>query len=106
MAWNKDASRENVRRRFRSRKCCFEVWASDARLGMKNGGLYDNGGKTPFSTATVRDVPYGNQYFRVDLGTGERGPAAGSPKAFCPISRLMYRVRTGNDKVAGVWTMY
>ena len=49
--------------------------------------------------ATLRDVPYGNQHFRVDLGTGDAGPAAGFSHVVLPdifIDVIQYR--TGNDK--------
>ena len=52
--------------------------------------------------ATLRDVPYGNQHFRVDLGTGAEGPAAGFSHIVMPdISIDVIEYRTGNDKESG-----
>lgn len=49
--------------------------------------------------ATLRDVPYGNQHFRVDLGTGEEGPAAAFSQIVLPdISIDVIQYRTGSDK--------
>jgi phage tail-like protein len=53
--------------------------------------------------ATLRDAPYGNQHFRVDLGTGDAGPAAGFSHVVMPdISIDVVEYRTGNDKESGV----
>jgi phage tail-like protein len=52
--------------------------------------------------ATLRDAPYGNQHFRVDLGTGDAGPAAGFSHVVLPdISIDVIEYRTGNDKESG-----
>lgn len=52
--------------------------------------------------AILRDVPYGNQHFRVDLGTGGDGPAAGFSQIILPdISIDVIQYRTGNDKLSG-----
>ncbi|HKN31618.1 MAG TPA: phage tail protein [Terriglobales bacterium] len=52
--------------------------------------------------AILRDVPYGNQYFRVDLGDGGEGPAAGFSQIVLPdISIDLIEYRTGNDKQSG-----
>lgn len=52
--------------------------------------------------ATLRDAPYGNQHFRVDLGTGAEGPAAGFSHIALPdISIDVIEYRTGNDKESG-----
>jgi phage tail-like protein len=53
--------------------------------------------------AILRDAPYGNQHFRVDLGTGDAGPAAGFSHIVLPdISVDVIQYRTGNDKESGV----
>jgi phage tail-like protein len=50
----------------------------------------------------LRDVPYGNQHFRVDLGDGGDGPAAGFSQIVLPnISIDVIEYRTGSDKEAG-----
>jgi len=52
--------------------------------------------------AILRDVPYGNQHFRVDLGDGGDGPAAGFSHIVLPdISIDVVQYRTGNDKESG-----
>lgn len=52
--------------------------------------------------AILRDAPYGNQHFRVDLGTGDAGPAAGFSHIVLPdISIDVIQYRTGNDKETG-----
>ena len=49
--------------------------------------------------AILRDLPYGNQHFRVDLGDGSDGPAAGFSHVILPdISIDVIEYRTGNDK--------
>lgn len=52
--------------------------------------------------ATLRDVPYGNQHFQVDLGIGDKGPATGFSEIVMPdISIDVIEYRTGNDKESG-----
>ena len=52
--------------------------------------------------AILRDAPYGNQHFRVDLGTGDAGPAAGFSHIELPdISIDVIEYRTGSDKESG-----
>jgi phage tail-like protein len=52
--------------------------------------------------AILRDVPYGNQHFRVDLGDGADGPAASFSHIVLPdISIDVVQYRTGNDKESG-----
>ena len=52
--------------------------------------------------AILRDSPYGNQHFRVDLGDGSDGPAAGFSYIVLPdISIDVIEYRTGNDKESG-----
>lgn len=52
--------------------------------------------------ATLRDLPYGNQRFRVDLGEGAEGPAAGFSQVVLPdISIDITEYRTGSDKESG-----
>ena len=52
--------------------------------------------------AILRDLPYGNQHFRVDLGDGSEGPAAGFSQVVLPdISIDVIEYRTGNDKDSG-----
>jgi phage tail-like protein len=52
--------------------------------------------------ATLRDVPYGNQHFRVDLGDGGEGPAAGFSQVVLPdISIDVIEYRNGNDRESG-----
>ena len=52
--------------------------------------------------ATLRDVPYGNQHFRVDLGDGAEGPAAGFCQVVLPdISIDVIEYRNGNDRESG-----
>ena len=53
--------------------------------------------------ATLRDAPYGNQHFLVDLGAGDASPAAGFSHVVMPdISIDVVEYRTGNDKESGV----
>jgi phage tail-like protein len=52
--------------------------------------------------ATQRDLPYGNQHFRVDLGDGAEGPAAGFSHVVLPdIAIDVVEYRNGNDKESG-----
>ena len=52
--------------------------------------------------AILRDTPYGNQHFRVDLVTGDAGPGAGFSHIVLPdISIDVIQYRTGNDKESG-----
>jgi phage tail-like protein len=52
--------------------------------------------------AILRDLPYGNQHFRVDLGDGAEGAAAGFSEVVLPdISIDVIEYRTGNDKESG-----
>ena len=52
--------------------------------------------------AILRDLPYGNQHFRVDLGDGAEGPAAGFSQVVLPdISIDVIEYRNGNDKESG-----
>jgi phage tail-like protein len=52
--------------------------------------------------AILRDLPYGNQYFRVDLGDGAEGVAAGFSQVVLPdISIDVIEYRNGNDKESG-----
>ena len=52
--------------------------------------------------AVVRDLPYGNQHFRVDLGDGADGPAAGFCQVVLPdIAIDVVEYRNGNDKESG-----
>jgi phage tail-like protein len=52
--------------------------------------------------ATLRDLPYGNQHFRVDLGDGNEGIAAGFSEVVLPdISIDVIEYRNGNDKESG-----
>ena len=52
--------------------------------------------------AILRDVPYGNQHFRVDLGDGGEGPAAGFSQVVLPdISIDVIEYRNGNDRESG-----
>lgn len=52
--------------------------------------------------AVLRDLPYGNQHFRVDLGDGAEGPAAGFSHVVLPdISIDVIEYREGNDKESG-----
>ena len=52
--------------------------------------------------AILRDLPYGNQHFRVDLGGADEGPAAGFSQVVLPsISIDVIEYRTGNDKESG-----
>jgi phage tail-like protein len=53
--------------------------------------------------AILRDLPYGNQHFRVDLGDGVEGAAAGFSEVVLPdISIDVIEYRNGNDKESGV----
>ena len=53
--------------------------------------------------AILRDLPYGNQHFRVDLGDGGEGAAAGFSQVVLPdISMDVIEYRNGNDKESGV----
>ena len=53
--------------------------------------------------AILRDLPYGNQHFRVDLGDGVEGAAAGFSQVFLPdLSIDVIEYRTGNDKESGL----
>ncbi len=53
--------------------------------------------------AILRDLPYGNQHFRVDLGDGAEGAAAGFSQVVLPdISMDVIEYRNGNDKESGV----
>src|SRR5215475_8673085 len=52
--------------------------------------------------AVLRDLPYENQNFRVDLGDGSEGPAASFSQVILPdISIDVIEYRTGNDKESG-----
>ncbi len=52
--------------------------------------------------AILRDHPYGNQHFRVDLGAGADGPEAGFSEVVLPdISVDVIEYREGNDKESG-----
>lgn len=52
--------------------------------------------------AILRDSPYGNQHFRVDLGTGDAGPSAGFSHIVLPdISIDVIEYRTGNYQELG-----
>jgi phage tail-like protein len=52
--------------------------------------------------AILRDLPYGNQHFRVDLGEGAEGPAAGFSQVVLPdICLDIIEYRNGNDKESG-----
>ena len=52
--------------------------------------------------AILRDLPYGNQHFRVDLGEGTDGPAAGFCQVVLPdIAIDIVEYRNGNDKESG-----
>ena len=52
--------------------------------------------------AILRDLPYGNQHFRVDFGDGAEGPAAGFSQVVLPdISIDIIEYRTGNSKESG-----
>ncbi len=52
--------------------------------------------------AVLRDLPYGNQHFRVDFGDGAEGPAAGFSHVVLPdISIDIIEYRTGNSKESG-----
>ena len=52
--------------------------------------------------ATLRELPYGNQHFLVDLGEGTEGPAASFSQVVLPdISIDVIEYRSGNDKVSG-----
>jgi phage tail-like protein len=52
--------------------------------------------------AILRDLPYGNQHFLVDLGDGAEGATAGFSQVVLPdISIDVIEYRTGNDKESG-----
>jgi phage tail-like protein len=52
--------------------------------------------------AVLRDLPYGNQNFRVDLGDGAEGVAAGFSEVVLPdISIDVIEYRNGNDRESG-----
>jgi phage tail-like protein len=52
--------------------------------------------------AILRDLPYGNQHFRVDLGEGAEAPATGFSQVVLPdISIDIIEYRNGNDKESG-----
>lgn len=52
--------------------------------------------------AILRDLPYGNQHFRVDLGEGAEGPAAGFSQVVLPdICIDIIEYRNGNDRESG-----
>jgi phage tail-like protein len=52
--------------------------------------------------ATLRDVPNGNQHFRVDLGDGAEGPAGGFSQVVLPdISIDVIDYRNGNARESG-----
>jgi len=52
--------------------------------------------------AILRDLPYGNQHFRVDFGDGAEGPAAGFSQVILPaISIDIIEYRTGSSKESG-----
>jgi len=52
--------------------------------------------------AILRDLPYGNQHFRVDLGEGAEGPGTGFSQVVLPdISIDVIEYRNGNDKDSG-----
>ena len=51
---------------------------------------------------TLRDLPYGNQHFRVDLGGGTEGPVTGFSQVVLPdISIDVIEYRKRNDKELG-----
>jgi phage tail-like protein len=51
--------------------------------------------------ATLRDLPYGNQHFLVDLGDGAAGVVAGFSQVILPdISIDVVEYRSGNDKTS------
>jgi phage tail-like protein len=52
--------------------------------------------------AILRDLPYGNQHFLVDLGDGNEGTAAGFSEIVLPdIAIDVIEYRNGNDKESG-----
>jgi len=52
--------------------------------------------------AILRDLPYGNQHFLVDLGDGNEGAAAGFSEIVLPdIAIDVIEYRNGNDKESG-----
>ena len=52
--------------------------------------------------AILRDLPYGNQHFRVDLGDGAEGAAAGFSQVVLPdISIDVIEYRNGNARESG-----
>ncbi len=52
--------------------------------------------------AVLRDLPYGNQHFLVDLGDGATGPAAGFSEVVLPDIEIdVIEYRNGNDKESG-----
>ena len=54
--------------------------------------------------AVIRERPYSNYNFLVDLGTGEtEGPQAGFSEVILPASTLdVIEYRSGNEKESGV----
>ena len=53
--------------------------------------------------AVLRNLPYGDQHFLVDLGNGTEGPQAGFCQVVLPdISIDVIEYRTGNSKESGV----
>jgi len=53
--------------------------------------------------AILRDLPYGNQHFLVDLGGGTAGAAAGFTQVVLPdISIDVIEYRAGNDKTSDI----
>jgi phage tail-like protein len=53
--------------------------------------------------ATLRDLPYGNQHFLVDLGGGTAGAAAGFAQVVLPdIAIDVIEYRSGNDKTSDI----
>jgi phage tail-like protein len=52
--------------------------------------------------AVLRDLPYGNQHFRVDLGDGAEEPAAGFSEVVLPDIRIdVVEYRSGSDRESG-----
>jgi len=51
--------------------------------------------------AILRDLPYGNQHFLVDLGDGDVAGAGFSEVVLPDISIDVIEYRTGNDKTSG-----
>lgn len=53
--------------------------------------------------AILRDLPYGNQHFRVDLGDGAEGGSAGFSEIILPdISIDVIEYRNGNSREQGI----